>query len=601
MLQDLISSMKTVGEGRDGEMNIPIDIHYHKLLEWLLDRHKIRPNWRKELKDVHTKLNKASEHLPEDARIQGILSSIPKTGSLSLFRYLSFSISLCLFCPVPYVRFGSDDEVPLNYFACVKIFEVLRELEPENKNMFGQYTSKLLKEWHDLLKAYEHNLLYLGEASQLLISNVKYELPSLKKKLDRSQKQMEELERKEVEYNKGALENRKKYEQECADIGIEGKNVREELQQLVSELPNLLAEVVATIQRDDRMAQACNLYKAFAEYTFNFAGQGRSNTGVEVCPTLTYVLEHGNAAASALLPASEIQSITSSASGSSAEAVPTAIDWGEGEQINNETAPLEIDWGGIVAQFDVVEASEGDKEKETEEEHKPMGEGLTVDFPAANGSSSNPIEINWDISIESEGSVEPTPDSNLPLEDHVPSSSSQQETASRQETILENTKLRLSFLDDLHELRAFLQQRLAEGKGGGDFNTMNEIAMSAPAAIRQHDEFSLSGLLKKVDEIMDGMNRSRLRHIIDIKNSKRYADRLASSIGQNMILANTLAASAVDLQRKKQELQDSISQTYPRIAAVSALIASLKKEVEASLSKLYSGRTVRLIGDISNF
>ena len=68
-------------------------------------------------------------------------------------------------------------QAELHYFVCKRIFEILENSdEAKEKNLFGQYSSQRLKAWQDIVKSYESGAVYLGEAAQLLINYVKYEM-----------------------------------------------------------------------------------------------------------------------------------------------------------------------------------------------------------------------------------------------------------------------------------------------------------------------------------------------------------------------------------------------------------------------------------------
>ena len=52
-------------EGHDRpEAELPIDIHYAKLVDWLVDRKKISADWRKKLAAVHAKMAELTRALP---------------------------------------------------------------------------------------------------------------------------------------------------------------------------------------------------------------------------------------------------------------------------------------------------------------------------------------------------------------------------------------------------------------------------------------------------------------------------------------------------------------------------------------------------------
>lgn len=71
----------------------------------------------------------------------------------------------------------------INYFHCQKIIEILKETEADTKNLFGRYGSQRMKDWQDVVKSYEKENLYLAEAAQMLVRNISYEIPGLKKQI----------------------------------------------------------------------------------------------------------------------------------------------------------------------------------------------------------------------------------------------------------------------------------------------------------------------------------------------------------------------------------------------------------------------------------
>ena len=44
--------------------DLPIDVHYDKLIDWLVDRKKVSKDWRKKLAGVHAKLSELARELP---------------------------------------------------------------------------------------------------------------------------------------------------------------------------------------------------------------------------------------------------------------------------------------------------------------------------------------------------------------------------------------------------------------------------------------------------------------------------------------------------------------------------------------------------------
>ena len=55
-----------------------------------------------------------------------------------------------------------------------------------------QYTSNLLRSWAAVLRAYEKENVYLGEAGRIMIQNATYTCPSLKKSIAQYEKQIDD-------------------------------------------------------------------------------------------------------------------------------------------------------------------------------------------------------------------------------------------------------------------------------------------------------------------------------------------------------------------------------------------------------------------------
>lgn len=65
--------------------------------------------------------------------------------------------------------------------------EILKETEANTKNMFGRYGSQRMKDWQEIMSLYERDNVYLAEAAQMLMKIVKYDIPSLKKQIQKLQ------------------------------------------------------------------------------------------------------------------------------------------------------------------------------------------------------------------------------------------------------------------------------------------------------------------------------------------------------------------------------------------------------------------------------
>lgn len=73
----------------------------------------------------------------------------------------------------------------LNYFHCCQIVEILKETEADTKNLFGMYGSQRMKDWQEIVRLYQKDNVYLAESANILLRNVKYEVPGIKKQISK--------------------------------------------------------------------------------------------------------------------------------------------------------------------------------------------------------------------------------------------------------------------------------------------------------------------------------------------------------------------------------------------------------------------------------
>ncbi|XP_072229513.1 CDK5 regulatory subunit-associated protein 3 isoform X2 [Leuresthes tenuis] len=274
--------------------NLPIDIQNSKLLDWLLDRRHCNVKWQSAVKVIREKINAAIQDMPENEEIKQLLS-----GSY------------------------------IHYFHCLRIVEILKGTEASSKNIFGRYSSQRMKDWQEIVSLYEADNVYLAEVASLLIRNVSYEGPALRKQLAKAQQLQQELSRREVECQSSAAELRERYFAACKQYGITGDNVPRELQALVKDLPAVLDEVGKDAAKLEEQIQ---LYAAFTKFVCDWSEP--------VLPMLTFAQKRGNTTfyewRTGKVPTVVEGPVLEEALSESV--ADDAIDWGDCEE-----APIEIE------------------------------------------------------------------------------------------------------------------------------------------------------------------------------------------------------------------------------------------------------------------
>ncbi len=59
----------------------------------------------------------------------------------------------------------------------------MKETEADTRSLFGRYGSQRMKDWQEVVRLYEKDNVYLAEAAQILMRNVAYEIPGIKKSI----------------------------------------------------------------------------------------------------------------------------------------------------------------------------------------------------------------------------------------------------------------------------------------------------------------------------------------------------------------------------------------------------------------------------------
>ncbi|KAK8733183.1 hypothetical protein OTU49_006511 [Cherax quadricarinatus] len=491
------------------EQNLPIDIHVGKLVEWLISRRHVKREWPEDVRMIREKINNAIQDMPEHPEITRLLSG-----------------------------------TYINYFHCLKIVEILRETEKDTKNILGWYGSQRMKDWQEVIRLYEKDSVYLAEAAQLLVRNVNYEVPSIKRQISKGIQIQQDCDRKVEDCIRGIADSKKKYLQMCKQIGIAGDKVKHELVDLLKTLPEEFAVIA---ESSKSLAPARQLYSDFLSFTIK-------ETQPECLPLLKFVMEHGNV---------------------------TTYEWLYGE------APCSIEEPHLEFSLD-------DETDKTESDQIDFGDGGTIDFGEASGeidwgnlTEVNTQTVNWDV-----GEIDNITTADIVVEDSGVAGGVAKDSEAL--SVLYNPKTRNQFIDELYELQGFLGQRISELKYEGSvfFNQFSNAAIS----VQDHTADQVAEMLSQVKSLLAKLSTTKMQHLYLISSSARYVDRLADSLKSKLAVGDKLAesqVSAIQLKEKTAEEQRSLT---PKLALIIARTKELQSHIQEHISKRYKNRPVNLMG-----
>ncbi|XP_010520055.1 PREDICTED: CDK5RAP3-like protein [Tarenaya hassleriana] len=552
-------------QAADDVRSLPIDITFSRLGEWLVDRKRVPADWRKRVAAIRVKISKEFSSLHKDID--------------------------------PYVQ--TLDPEGIGYLEAKKIYEILLKTTPESRNLFGRL-SGASGAWEAIVRAFEKDHIFLGEAAQIIIQNVNYEIPYLKKQVQKIQTQFAELERKEADIKRSAALSATKYEEACRELGLQGTNVRRGLLETANSLPSTFGKILEVINSDS-MSQAMEYYSTFVRDVHTEKDKQprvvlQNLKDIREKPPSLNVL-----VATEVFDAENILSSTN-ANGST-DVTVDSIDW----DITVDSAQIDWDIGTVeevdesgndLGSYEVVNASDI-----PENSPKGLSASETAAFDKGEqgqGTEATVSGISWDISVETP-QVEVIDDPGLPgsglqIQTHVMDTTTQISTERSQ---LLDTEYRNKILDDLYEIKAFLNQRLVELRNEDTLSLQHHVQAVAPMVLQQYSPDAIEPILADISMAISLLTNRKTRDLIMILNSKRFLDRLVSELEEKKNREVKLRESLKDVAAKRMELQNSLSSIWPKQEAALTKTRELKELCEKTLSSIFDGRPVNIRGEIN--
>lgn len=549
---------------------LPIDITYSKLADWLVDRKKIPADWRKKVASLR-------------ARITAAFASLP----LSLD---------------PWLQNCTAENT--GYLEARRIRDLLAESNPESRTFFGRL-SGTAGEWDGIVRAYEKELLHLGEAAQIMVHYTDYEIPSQKKEIAKVQQQLTDMEKKEAEYKRNAAAAATRYRQACQELGIKGNDVKAELKALGTSLPAVFMEVVEAVC-NDKVGESMELYQAMITYAHpGPKGEQRPNL-----PTLEDLRDHPPSLAKAEEQLCTVEERERSVDDNNksieigVESGHDLIDWGL-DSSGGQDGTDNIEWGDVGGEStgEVVDVSGG----------IDWGIDTVIDDPTSADVNNLESEISWDIGqdvgvdegLENGGEI----NWNIDLDEsgadgvgHIKDNLLHEVPGNEQETgvgrFLE-TEYRNLLLNDLFELKAFVKLRVEELERQDSAALQNQVQAMAPVACFQHGSDALLDMASHITAAIDLLTAQKTRDLCLLVTSSRFLDRLYLSLVSKKEIETKLLASLGDLSQKRTELRNSLTLLWPKQEAALKRTREVKEHVQRYISTLYEGRPVNVIGTIN--
>lgn len=401
-----------------------------------------------------------------------------------------------------------------------------------------------MKDWAAVLKLYEKDSLYMGEAAQILTRNVNYEIPNVRKQISQFEKLSEEAIKKSQDSVKSENILKAEYSTACQQLGIKGENIKIELTEKLKDLPELQSQVANKIPDLDK---AVELYG-------NFSGN-------KYClPLIKHISKFGNTTVYQYKysePPVSIEEPPLPFKLDDDDVQSNEIDFGNDQEIDFGADGGTINFGDDLAAGGEVNLEVGD-----------------IDWGAgdAAGVEDNP-EIDFSISLEESGIV-------------VEEAGMSGGVAKDEEafSILDSPQYRDAVLDELYELESFLKMRLYELSIN---DKVHVISMSLLDGFTDHDSKTVTNMIALVDVVITSLTTSLIQQLYQIKHSPKYVDILSNKLRHKLRAVDKLQTMQKVLQKKSVELEQQSVDLRPTLEKLIDQTKTLQKHVsEIKLGEL---------------
>ncbi|KAL4541420.1 hypothetical protein Ndes2437B_g05784 [Nannochloris sp. 'desiccata'] len=538
---------KLVGEGYErpnAENELPLDVNYAKVSDWLVDRRLVAQDWTRKLHVIQAKAADAVKELPP-----GFLG-----------------------------QFNGGEDVPIDYYMAKEILNEL--IETADRGLLGSLKGSA-GTWERIVKAYESNLFQAAEDLE------KRSAECLKSAVVAANDFQQELESTGIPAGSFGTSNT-----------IPG--LKKALTALTAQLPGLMGTAVESVKAQG-VGDACTYYAAFINTMLS--SDSKSSKSKQELVTLNEVREGRTEAPKEInLPVGESNSCGGGIDWGVEEAndvAPGDVQWDIGVEDTDAATGGSGDAGGISWDFETIAVETGDSGAAG---IISDGGGAGGDATGAAGISWD-IDISLsgtgeETAVAGGGTDASSSDQTLTAaavgtNDRSNGGIFEINASPEISRLIVDGGYRAKLLDDLHELRAFLKARVNELASENQ-----SLLASAPSEISSVDKAAAASMQSSVDSAITALTEPRTLQLVSLATSAVYCDRLASALARQGGQEGKFRKAAADADARKIEVQRQLVSDSAKLASLVRRTRKVKTGVEAALSAKLS-RKVNIQGEIN--
>lgn len=489
----------------------PIDIHCSKIVDWLVQRRHCKKDWGENLASIRRKIKAALGDMPENEEMKQLL-------------------------------IGSK----LDYFKTKRIVEILQTTEAGSKNFFGYYSSQRMKDWQDILGCYERDCIYLAEVATDLIRETNYEIPGIRKLLNRLKQEKDDLTKDKANMLRKAQQFNSEHQKIAQSYGIKGVDVSRELFEKSKSLSTVMNDIA---QLSSKLGHAVEYYRDCSKLI-------SKQEGLVLLSMLDYVIKHGN---------TSVYEWTYGEKPSRIEITEKAPSSGTSNPSEIELVDDEIDFGD--------------------------------DLPSS-GSSSGFVHVD---KVSDNGNGCKIEESFVKLDETDPQvTSNLNEKVARDDEaklVLEFRKSRCQFLNNLYELEAFLSQCLCNLTNTG--TQSNTFTSEEGSGMQRYNSDEISTMLTTIRSIFSIFDKEENRILFQMNDSPLFVDNIREKLANKLKQASDCTAGAELISERIEEIDKQIRDTELNLKKCISASKEMQRKVESSLRDIYGGRPINIMGCVS--
>jgi len=409
-----------------------------------------------------------------------------------------------------------------------------------------------MKDWQEIIKLYEKDNVYMGEAAQIINRNVSFEVPSLKKQLAKMDNMVDDLRKQQQDCIKRSNQLKAEYSSGIQRLGIKGEDPERELLSQLGQLPSLLQSLHKNIVS---LGNVIDYYRNVVSLT--------SDSKRSVCPTISYLKEKGNTTFYEFVNGVKpdvIETPQFSNSRASVQEAEDVIDFGDDTidfgDVENGSSSTGTGTGSNSDGFVHIHESQISKESSRKESVE---------------------DIDWGDDVPTESTVE--------------ASGAHIARGVEALSILEHRKTRDSVIHELKELECFLLQRLFESQQPES----GFVEMMMASLLTSLQEEDVSAMLHQVQAVSEEMMNDRLKTLYQMKDNEKFIEKTVKKLRLKTDLSEKALLKSVLLQQKEQEVIGEKQSLYQQIPLLVNATRDLEESLEQAISSKYKNRPVNIM------